>query len=142
MKTKTKSLKQVVTFKASPHEIYEMLMDPKKHAAFTGAAAKISRKIGSAFTAHGSWITGKQLKLIPNRLIVQAWRGADWPKGHHSKAMFLITKTKTGTKLIFRQTGVPIDAYLNIKKGWYSEYWVKMKKMLGEKKKPASKKWR
>src|SRR3989344_4641667 len=93
---KTKTIKQVVTFRASPRDLYEMIMDSKRHAAFSGNVAKIGRKVGATFTAYGGWINGKTLKLIPDRLIVQAWRGADWPKSHYSKAMFLFTKTKNG----------------------------------------------
>ena len=78
-----------------------MLMDSKKHTKFTGSRAKMSRKIGGSFNAYDGWIMGKNLKLIPNRLIVQAWRGKSWPKGHYSKVMYLLTKTKTGTKLTF-----------------------------------------
>jgi activator of HSP90 ATPase len=133
-KTKTKNIKQVVTFPATPHEIYEMLMDSKKHAKFSGEAAKISRKVGGKISAYGGWIEGKNLKLIPDRLIIQAWRGSSWPKGHYSKAMFLMTKTKTGTKLTFGHTGVPVGAYAGITKGWKSEYWDKMKKMIGKNK--------
>jgi len=136
---KTKTIKQVVAFKASPHELYEMIMDSRQHAKFSGSAAKMSRKTGAAFTAYGGWIQGKNLKLIPDRLIVQEWRGKDWPKGHYSKAMFLFTKTKTGTKLTFGQTKVPMELYAHINKGWKSQYWDKMKATLG-KKKPAKKK--
>ena len=35
----TKTVKQTVTFKASPHDVYEALMDSKKHAKFTGDKA-------------------------------------------------------------------------------------------------------
>jgi activator of HSP90 ATPase len=129
---KTKTVKQVVAFKAPPHVVYEMIMDSKKHAAFSGSRAKMGRRVGSSFTAYGGWIEGKNLKLIPNRLIVQAWRGKDWPKGHYSKTMFLFTKTKSGTKLTFGQTGVPVEKYRDIAKGWRSEYWAKMKKALAK----------
>jgi uncharacterized protein YndB with AHSA1/START domain len=32
----SKSIRQCVTIKASPHAVYEALMDPKKHGEFTG----------------------------------------------------------------------------------------------------------
>jgi uncharacterized protein YndB with AHSA1/START domain len=38
-----KPIHQTVTFKASPHEVYEALMDSKKHAAFT--SGRRNRKI-------------------------------------------------------------------------------------------------
>ena len=133
VKIKTKNIKQVVTFSAAPHDLYEMIMDSKKHAAFSGSSAKMSRRINGAFAAYGGWIKGKNLKLIPDRLVVQAWRGADWPKDHYSKAMFLFTKTKNGTKLTFGQTGVPVEKYPDINSGWRTQYWAKMKKALKNK---------
>lgn len=131
----TKNIKQVVAFKSSPHELYELLMDSKKHARFTGEKARMTKKVGGKFSAYSGWISGKNLKLIPDRLIVQEWRGASWPKGHVSKVMYLFTKTKTGTKLTFGHTKVPASAYKGINSGWKSSYWDKMKVALGEKKK-------
>jgi activator of HSP90 ATPase len=131
---KTRSIRQVVNFSASPHDLYEIIMDSKKHAAFSGEGAKMSRVIGGKFSAYGGWVRGTNLKLVPGRLIVQAWRGEDWPEGHYSKATFLFSKTKIGTKLTFSQTGVPAELYADINTGWKSEYWEKMKAVLGKKK--------
>src|SRR5499433_2668630 len=47
----TKTLQQTVTFKASPLEVYDMLMDSKKHRSLLGEPAKISKKVGGKFTA-------------------------------------------------------------------------------------------
>ena len=43
---KTKTLHQTVKFKASPTQVYEMLMDSRKHRSLSGMPAKISRKFG------------------------------------------------------------------------------------------------
>jgi activator of HSP90 ATPase len=131
---KTKNLKHVVAFKASTHELYEMLMDSKKHTKFTGEKAKMTKKVGGKFTAYGDYITGKNLKLIPDKLIVQEWHMKGWPDGHVSKVMYLFTKTKTGTKLTFGHTKVPVSSYKGINSGWKSSYWDKMKVTLGEQK--------
>jgi uncharacterized protein YndB with AHSA1/START domain len=37
-----KNLRQSVTIRASPHDVYTTLVDPKEHAKFSGAAARIS----------------------------------------------------------------------------------------------------
>ena len=47
----SKLIRQSVTFKASPHEVYEALMDSRKHAKFTHGGAKISRKVGGEIMA-------------------------------------------------------------------------------------------
>jgi uncharacterized protein YndB with AHSA1/START domain len=87
---KTKNIQQSVIIKAAPREVYEALMDSRKHSKFTGAKASISRKVGGRCSVYGNYIRGINLDLIPNKRIVQAWRGSDWPKGHYSIATFFI----------------------------------------------------
>ena len=131
-KTKTKNLKQTAIFKANQKELYQLLMDSKKHAAFTEAEAKISSKVGGSFTAYDGWIGGKNVKLVPNKLIVQKWRGQDWPKGHYSVATYKLEKKGTGTKLTFTQKSVPASKFKDISSGWKTHYWKKMKAYLKE----------
>lgn len=126
----SKAIKQTVTFKATPQAVYEALMDEKKHAAFTGGEAKISRKTGGQFKIYGGDIEGKNLELIPDQKIVQSWRYNDWPEGHYSKATFDLEPTEKGTRLTFTQIDVPDDKYADIKQGWKDYYWAPMKEML------------
>ncbi|VVC03582.1 Uncharacterised protein [Candidatus Burarchaeum australiense] len=55
---KTKTLKEVVEFDSSPHEVYEALMDSEKHSRFTGGKAKISREVGGKFSAYDGYAEG------------------------------------------------------------------------------------
>ena len=70
----SKIIQQTVTFKASPHEVYETLLDSARHAAFSGSPAEISREVGGAYSAYDGYISGKNIKLVPDREIVQSWR--------------------------------------------------------------------
>ena len=127
---KTKTIRQSVRFKASTHEVYEALMDSRKHSKFTGGKASISRRIGGKFSAYDGYIEGVNLELVPDEKIVQSWRGSDWPEGHYSKATFTLKGVEGGTQLIFTQTGVPEDQYDSISQGWRDYYWKPMKEML------------
>jgi activator of HSP90 ATPase len=127
---KTKNLQQSVIIKATPREVYEALMDSRKHSKFTGAKASISRKVGGRCSVNGNYIRGINLDLMPNKRIVQAWRGSDWPKGHYSIATFSLSRIKGGTRLIFTQMGVPDREYKGISQGWRDYYWKPMKEML------------
>ncbi len=129
-KMRTKTIHQSATFKANPHEVYEMLMDSRKHAQFTGAKASISRRIGGKISAYDGYIEGTNLSLVPNKKIVQLWRGNDWPTTHYSKATFSLKKVKTGTRLSFTQSMVPARSYTSISQGWREYYWVPMKRTL------------
>jgi activator of HSP90 ATPase len=128
-----KTIRQTATFKTSPHEVYEALMDAKKHMSFTEGKAKISREVGEKFSISDGEIQGKNLELAPDRKIVQAWRYSDWPEGHFSTATFELEKTEKGTRLTFTQTDVPDDKYEDIKQGWKDYYWQPMKEMLDNK---------
>ncbi len=124
---KTKTLHQSVVFETDPHEVYEVLMDSKKHTAFTGAKAQIGRHVGETFSVWDDWATGSNVELIPNKKIVQQWRGADWPQGHHSVVTFELKKVDRGTRLDFTQTGIPEPLYDDIAQGWKEWYWEKLK---------------
>lgn len=127
-----KTIKQTVKFKATPQEMYEWIMNPKKHSLFTGAKATNSGKVKGKFTAWGGYIDGTNLKLVPGKEIVQTWHAADWEDGVYAKVSFRFAKDKSGTKLEFTQTGVPDEHYEEIKKGWYESYWDPLHKELGE----------
>ena len=127
---KTKTIKHRVFFKASPENIYEMLMDSKKHSKFTGAKANISRKVGGKFSAFNGWIVGTNKELIKNQKIVQLWCGDDWPEEHFSEVKFILNKSKYGTKLEFTHKKVPVQFYNDISKGWKEYYWKPMKNIL------------
>ena len=126
---KTKTIRQSVTFRTTPHVIFEMLMDSRKHARFTGERASISRKVGGKFTAYEPHISGINLELVPDKKIVQSWRDSDWPEGHFSKVTFSLEEVQGGTRLSFRQSGVPEEHYDDINQGWRDYYWKPMREM-------------
>ena len=128
----TKTIEQNVMFNASPHDVYEALMDSEKHSQFTGAKASISREVGGSFTAYDGALSGTILELAPDAKIVQSWRGSDegWVPDHYSTATFSLKAIDGGTLLTFVQTGVPEQSFEQINQGWQNYYWAKMKQML------------
>ena len=125
-----KTIHQTVTIKASPHAVYETLMDSRRHAAFSRRPARISRKPGGRFTAYGPYLSGVNLELVPDKKIVQFWRSKNWPRFHYSTVTFALRKVAGGTRLTFTQIGVPDNDYTAKKRGWIHSYWKPMKAML------------
>lgn len=125
-----KAIRQSVTIKTSPRQVYAALMDSKKHGKFTGGKAVVSRSVGGKFSVFDGYAEGVNLQLVPDRKIVQTWRASDWPKGHYSTATFALKKVASGTRLTFTQTGVPDRHYTAIKQGWIDFYWTPLKAML------------
>jgi activator of HSP90 ATPase len=129
---KTIRFKQIIIFKASPEEIYNALMDSKKHSLFTGGKAVIGKKAGDTFSAYDGYITGKNIELIPGKKILQTWKATDdgWPEDHYSTIEFVFKKTKEGTELQFTHTNIPTTVKANYAQGWDDYYWEPMKAMV------------
>lgn len=126
----SRTIRQQVTIGASAHDVYEALMDSRKHARFSGAAAKISRKVGGGISAYGGYITGANLELVPDKKIRQSWHAQDFPEGHDSEVIFSLSEADGKTRIAFTHKRVPEASYAGIKQGWKDYYWTPMKKML------------
>jgi uncharacterized protein YndB with AHSA1/START domain len=128
---KTKNIEHTVLIRATPKEVYDALMNGKKHSQFTGEPAKIRAKAGAPFTCYGGYITGITLELKPGKRIVQAWRSEGWPDAHYSIVTFALSNKSGGrTQLRFTQVGVPANDYAKKNQGWRTHYWEPLKKFL------------
>ena len=131
---KTKNIRQSVNFNASPEAVYELIMDSAKLAAFTGNAAKTSRKPNGKFHVFGGYCRGYNIELEPPKKIVQAWHFAEdgWPDDHFSVCTFTLAANGKGTKLSFAQTGVPEHKAKSLSDGWKQYFWSPMKAFLAK----------
>ncbi len=125
------SLHQEIELKAGPQRIYEILLDSKQFAAFTGMPANIDSAVGGAFSMFGGMIVGRNVELIANQRIVQAWRPTHWDPGVYSVVKFELKPQGSGTLLILDHTGFPEGEYDSLFKGWGLRYWDPLKKYLG-----------
>ena len=125
---KSITIHQEVDFKASPQRVYEALLDTKQFNAFSAMPAEINREVGGAFTIFSGHIIGRNLELIPNKRIVQAWRVVDWPEGVYSIAKFELKPQGSGTHLVFDHTGFPEELRDHLAEGWQDHYWARLKK--------------
>ena len=126
-----KTIKQRVTFKASPATVYDLLADSKKHSAVTGRKATISRRIGGSFSASGNEVSGVNVDLVPGRRIVQAWRHRRFPEGIFSMAAVTLTPTASGgTELVLTHRGVPKALIPETERAWREQYWSRIKAYL------------
>jgi activator of HSP90 ATPase len=124
------SLHQEVDFKASPQRIYEALLDSKQFAAFTGMPAEIDSKAGGAFSTFGGLIVGRNVELILNQRIVQAWRPTHWDPGVYSLVKFELKPRASETAIVLDHTGFPEGDYDSLYSGWTPRYWDPLKKFL------------
>ena len=121
---------QEVDFKASPQQVYTALLDDKQFSKFTAQmkgfpanSATIDSTVGGTFSLFGGHIIGRNLELIPNQRIVQAWRVVDWPAGVYSIVRFELKPQGAGTHLIFEHVGFPKGWHDHLASGWQEHYW-------------------
>jgi activator of HSP90 ATPase len=140
--TAAESIHQERVFRASRNRIYDALTDAPQFAKIvelSGAmqsmppgtkAAEISREVGGAFTIFGGHIVGRQVELVPNQRIVQAWRVVDWKPGDYSIAKFDLIEQGVQTKIVFDHKGFPQGTAEHLASGWEEHYWEPLRRFL------------
>jgi activator of HSP90 ATPase len=137
------AIHQEVTFKASKARVYAVLTDAvlfdkvvhlsdaMKNGTPPGApATSIAKLAGGAFTLFGGFITGRQLELVPDQRVVQAWRSSGWKAGTYSIVRFELMDQGAGCQLVFDHTGFPAGEAQHLADGWKVNYWQPMGKVL------------
>ena len=123
------TIKQTVLIEASPLEVYEAYVDPKKHAAFTGQGATGASKVGTKFTAGDGYISGKYLELEKGRRILHEWTTTEWPEGYPPSVLELTLKAKgRKTELTMVHSKVPEEQVDYYAEGWREYYWKPLQK--------------
>jgi activator of HSP90 ATPase len=128
-KTST-AIHQEIDFNAKPARLYEVLLDAKQFGAFTKDTAEIEPKPGAAFKLFGGLIEGRNIELIVNRRIVQAWRPASWPSGVYSIVKFELVARGAGTRIVLDHAGFNEDKWEGLNEGWPLRYWEPLHKYL------------
>jgi activator of HSP90 ATPase len=130
----SKTIHQKVTFRASPDALFDTYLSSRKHSAATGAKAVMSRRVGGTFSAHAGHLRGRNLAIVPKRLIVQAWRGSNWKKGDLDSILVLVfSRVRGGGRISMTQVNVPDANAASITRGWDEYYWKPWKKSLRRK---------
>jgi activator of HSP90 ATPase len=124
------TIHQEVDFKTTPARIYEVLLDAKQFGAVTNATAEIRSRAGEPFKLFGGVIEGRNIELVANQRIVQAWRPMYWPAGVYSLVKFELIARDSGTRIILDHTGFTEDKWEGLNEGWPMRYWEPMHKYL------------
>ena len=124
-----KAIEQKILFHgATAEELFDIFVNPKKHSAIHGGAkAKISNKEGHAFYLLNGNLNGKNLLIVPNRMIVQAWRGNVWEKNDLDSILTLVfSDTRAGGQIEMVHAFTP-NQFTEL---WNEIYWQPMKEFI------------
>ncbi len=136
------AIHQEEVFKASRKRVYEALTDARQFDKVVKLSAamqsmslakkptEISAEAGSAFSLFGGYVTGRQIELKPDELIVQAWRSGSWGPGVYSIARFELKDEGAGAKIVFDHRGFPDGTAQHLVEGWHGNYWEPLAKYL------------
>jgi activator of HSP90 ATPase len=134
MSKDTKTIKQTELIPAKPVDVYEALMDAKRHTEFTGSKATSDPRVGGEFTAWDGYIFGKNLQLERGKRIVQEWKTTEWPADYPPSIVeFTFKQTKNGTELTMVHQSVPAEQASSYRQGWIDFYWKPLKKYFKKK---------
>jgi len=112
---------------AKPQEVYRAWLSSKGHSEMTGSPAKVSNQVGGEFDAWDGYIQGRNLELVPNQRIVQAWRTSEFSDSEpDSHLEITLEPSGSQTKLTLRHTNLPAHGG-QYKEGWVESYFDPMK---------------
>jgi activator of HSP90 ATPase len=123
-----KAIEQTVTFdNTTADELFSIFTDSETHGEITGADVTISARQGAKFSCFNGNVTGKNLLIIPGKMIVQSWRGNVWGKNDPDSILMLVfSAVKGGAQIYLVHANTP-DQF---DERWNEFYWKPMKQYL------------
>lgn len=125
-----KNLKFYTQIDAEPEEIFLALTNPFTIELWSDSPAKMDAREGTEFELWDGDISGKNLKVIKNKELVQEWYFGD--QEEQSLVTIKLHPDGTGTSVELRHENIPDDAYENIEEGWRNFYIGAIKRFFEE----------
>jgi len=134
-----KTISMTEKFHCRPSNLYEILLNDRSWKAFTQSNAQISKETGGMFSIFDGAVTGINVQLQENKLIVQKWRFSSWADGHYSNVILTFEEPEVGLTVVkLTQSNVPDeDRYgnatvvENTERGWKDLIFHKIRAVFG-----------
>ena len=125
-----KDFKKYYKIKAEVQDIYACLTNPFTIELWTGYPAKVEAKEGTEFELWGGDISGKMLKIEPEKLLVQQWYYDD--QEEESIVTIKLHDSKSYVSVELHQTNIPDEVYDEFVSGWNDSFFGTIKDFLEE----------
>ena len=126
-----KLIQQRVVLPVPPDKLFDMYLDPKEHAAFTGGEVLISPEPGSEFRAFNGMLSGRMLVVVPKRMIVQTWRSIHFgPDDLDSILTLTFRNDPAGGRIDLAHVNVADQDAEQVNEGWEKFYWTPWRRYL------------
>lgn len=121
--------KYEIKIMADPEEIFSALTNPFQIGLWSGYPADMKAEVGYVFSLWEGDITGVNLEIVPDRLLVQ-----EWFFGENEEPSIVRLELKKernpGTIVQLFHTHIPEEVFEEITEGWKIYYLGSMKNML------------
>ena len=122
-----KTIKQAYKINASVEKVWEALVNPEIINKWGGGPAKMSDKLED-FSLWGGDVYGKNIEVVPCKLLKQEWYGGKWAKP--SIMSFKLSEKDGLTTVELFQTDIPDEEEKDIDMGWKDYYMEPLKKLV------------
>ena len=125
-----KDYKKYFKIKAEPEDVYACLTNQFTIELWSGYPAKFEATEGTEFELWGGDITGKILKIEPEKLIVEQW----YFDGQEEPSIVTIKLHEAGSNVSveLHHTNIPDDVYDEFVNGWEEYFFGAIKAFLEE----------
>lgn len=117
-----KTIKQNYAIRATPEEVFLALTNPLTIELWSGYPAIMEAKEDFEFSLFGGEISGRNIKIIPNRQLVQEWYFGD--NNEQSVVTINLNPVRNNTMVELVHTNIPDEVFLEFEKGWRKYYWI------------------
>lgn len=125
----TRTIHQSVRLPATPGDLFDSYLDPRRHAAITGDKASIPAREGGKFTAFDGMLRGRNLLIVPGCLVVQAWRSAQWKDDERLSPRYAklnnsgVSPASGGGRIELTHVNAPRHEHRGVTDGWKKCCW-------------------
>jgi activator of HSP90 ATPase len=116
------------TFPVPPERIYELLTDGARLSTLANRRGRGGAAEGAWFSLFGDLLEGRQIELVRDERVVQAWRLAEWEAGIYSIVRFSLIPEAGGTRLVVDQDSYPNESGDVLANSWCAFYFEPMAK--------------
>lgn len=113
---------------ADREEVFAALTNPFQIELWSGYPADMKAEPGYVFSLWEGDITGVNLEVVPNRLLVQEWFFGE--QEEQSIVRIVLKKENARTVVELNHTHIPEEVYDEITEGWREYYLGAVKSML------------
>lgn len=113
-------IQKTYTIKAPSEKVWQALVDPSIIEDWGGGPVKMADQEGFEFELWGGDIHGKNIKVIPQKELVQEWTAGVWDQP--SVVTFKLIENGSSTRVELLQEEVPDNEADEIEEGWKSLY--------------------